>query len=488
MRNTNFTLPLFCRLLVCSFLVAMTQQAVALPSLLGVQQMATGSYHTCAIVNGGAQCWGQNDAGQLGDRTLIDRVGPVAVSGLQSGVTALSAGQYHTCAIVDGGAQCWGANNIGQLGNSATGFNVSMPVHVNGLNSGVTAIAAGNQFTCAIVNGGVQCWGDNQYGELGNGTTTYSDTPVAVLGLESGVTAIAAGYLQACAIVNGAAQCWGDNIYGGLGNGTNANSSTPVSVIGLSSGVAAIVVGELHTCALAGAGVLCWGDNEHGELGNGSTTSTNTPVAVTGLSSGVSAITAGAEHNCVIVDAALKCWGYNADGELGNAPAVDSHVPIPVTFIGSPAVTAVAAGQYHTCATVAPTSGPTKMECWGSNSFAQLGIGGAPLYGETPVQVTGLSSGVTAIGGGDSAYHGCAIVNGAATCWGDNFTGDLGNNSDAASGVPVPVSNANSQVSSVAVGHTHSCAIINRAASCWGSNYYGGWVTARRPRVLCPRK
>jgi len=161
----------------------------------------------------------------------------------------------------------------------------------------VKAITVGDYYTCALLSsGGVNCWGRNVYGQLGNSTMTNSGTAVVVTGLNNGVTTVATGpYLQHnCVTLNtGGVKCWGLNDHGQLGNGTTLNSSTPTIVTGL-SGATAITEGFNHTCALLSTGgVQCWGLNGRGQVGNGTTTDSFTPVAVTGLSSGVTAVAAG---------------------------------------------------------------------------------------------------------------------------------------------------------------------------------------------------
>jgi len=191
---------------------------------------------------------------------------------LTSGVTAVSVGGYHSCAITgSGGLKCWGSNAYGQLGNSFVTQSTN-PLDVPGLTSGVVAVSAGNQHTCAVTaSGGVKCWGSNSDGQLGNGTTTQNTTPVDVSGLTSGVTAVSAGDTNTCALMStGGVKCWGANAWGQLGNGTTTGSSTPVDVSGLSSGAIVVSVGRYHACALMTNGaVKCWGSNAYGQLGVG---------------------------------------------------------------------------------------------------------------------------------------------------------------------------------------------------------------------------
>jgi alpha-tubulin suppressor-like RCC1 family protein len=302
----------------------------------GVIAIAAGGRHTCALMSsGGVKCWGRDYASD-----------PVDVLGLDSSVITVAVGKNHACALTDsGGVKCWGSNTFGQLGISREDLGSSRsgtPVNAGGLSSSAIAIAVGEDHTCALVGGGgAKCWGLNDKSQLGNGTIGRgNNSPVDVIGLDSDVIAIAAGQKHTCALTSsGGVKCWGWNEWGQLGDGSTSDSSTPVNVIGLDSDVTAITAGEQHTCALmTSGGVKCWGWDNAGQLGSGppelAYPHSTTPIDVSELNDDVIAIAAGSLHTCALMgNGAVKCWGLNVQGQLGNN-TVDGNSRIPVDVIG----------------------------------------------------------------------------------------------------------------------------------------------------------
>lgn len=347
-----------------------------------VLSIAAGGVHTCALLDtGGARCWGSNSMGQLGNGTTEDSGTPKDVTGLSSGVSVLSTKGNHTCALLyTGGVKCWGNNEFGELGDGTRGNSRSIPVDVVGMSSGVSSIAAaGYAHTCVLLDtGGVQCWGSDEYGQLGDGGSGEdSTTPVDAAGMSSGAFALFSGARHTCAVMDTYhARCWGHNNKGQLGDGTEERIRTaPADVTVLSSSVFMIAAGCNHTCALINAGgVQCWGQNQQGQLGDGTAESSRNAVDVAGLRSGVSAVFAGCSHTCALLDTGgVKCWGWNQDGQLGDGTAGEGLMrTTPVDVVGlSSGVSALAVGWRHTCALLVTG----RVKCWGENVYGQLGDG-----------------------------------------------------------------------------------------------------------------
>ena len=493
-----------------------------------VTSVSVGLDGACALtVAGGVVCWGANQLGQLGNNSTTPSLVPVQVSGLTSGALSVSVGSDSACAVTaGGGVVCWGYNNLGQLGNGST-TNSSVPVQVTGLTSGVTSVSVGYQAACAVTaGGGVVCWGNNAYGQLGNNSGTPSSVPVQVVGITSGATAVSIGASSACAVTaGGGVMCWGDGSNGRLGNGAMSTSEVPVQVSGLTSGVTLVSVGTNDACAVtAGGGLMCWGYDQDGELGNNSTTDSPVPVQVSGLTSGVTSVTVGQYSPCAVAAGGdVVCWGYNQDGELGNGSTTPSLTPVQVTGLTGGATTvsagsgsgsacavtacgvvcwgnaplgnnsstsslvpvgvdlldqgacpfgmatSVSAGELSSCA----TTGGGSVVCWGYNQEGELGDNSA-TSSDVPVQVTGLAGSAVSVG----SQSACAVTaSGGVVCWGGNNSGMLGDNSVVAfSLVPVQVTGLTSGVTFVSVGDGGSysaCAVAAGGLVCWGDNAFG---------------
>jgi alpha-tubulin suppressor-like RCC1 family protein len=370
--------------------------------------VATGYGHSCALIQDGTiWCWGNNTDGELGNGATLsasDTVSnvPVKVLGVSQAVS-IATGAYHTCAVLSTGiVQCWGNNFDGELGNGKSGANArsSVPVNVkidgiNDLTNGLTVVA-GTKNTCVLLlDHSVKCWGDNGYHQLGSGATSASTVPVTVVTNSSTppsplsqVSTLALNKDHTCAIqTDGTVFCWGDNGYGQLGNQSTASTTVAVKAIGIQA--TAIGVGDTHSCAIVSTGaVQCWGSNSNGELGDNTTIDSITPVTAQ-TSATASVIALGKSHSCAVLNNAtgkIECWGLNDYGQLGNGTADDSHVPFEVLSLSQAKSTS--GGEDFTCAIISGGS----VYCWGDNWFGQLGDGTGQhgIQSSTPVLVLGF--------------------------------------------------------------------------------------------------
>jgi alpha-tubulin suppressor-like RCC1 family protein/streptogramin lyase len=348
----------------------------------------TGNFSTCALVlTGTVECWGFNSFGQLGNGTTTTSLIPVAVSGMTT-AKAVSLGPQglNACAVLaNGTVQCWGDDEGAQLGSILAAGYSSTPISVPGITTATSVSNSGSE-ACAVLAGGtVECWGYDGSGGLGDGSgSTLVTGPVAVSGITT-ATAVAVAENDACALLaNGTVQCWGQGQNGQLGNGTTAAVAlTPVTVSGITTATA-ITVGGVSACALLANGTIqCWGGNTFGELGNNSTANSPIPVTVNGITSAV-AVSANNFNACaVLANGSADCWGPNTNGQLGNGTTTSSLVPVPVTGITT--ATQISTGFGFACATLAGGS----VQCWGINTDGQLG-NNSTTESLVPVVVGGL--------------------------------------------------------------------------------------------------
>lgn len=430
-----------------------------------VSIVAAGWKHACAItVVGDVYCWGEGLSGKLGDGGSVDRYAPSKVN--LSAATQISAGYAHTCALrSNGDVYCWGSNSDGQLGFGTAVTEANQPGFVS-LPQVAVRVSAGRSHSCAVlINGAVYCWGANDWGQLGDGTLIERLTPTPVAALPATANTVAAGGDFTCAIlVSNALMCWGHNEVGQLGNGTWVNSAVPVTTSLLSGLPTSLSAGDKHVCATTDWEVIwCWGQSYGGSLGDGTSQNRATPTFV-GYGNRVAA---GARHTCATdTIGSVACWGYNASSQVD--PLADARVPNPSpTSVSNPFD--ADAGASFTCAIVAGA-----LYCWGENTLQMVVANGPSVLWEptlinlgdvAPMRVRASGSHVCVSDDGNWLY-----------CWGKNDAGALGRG--FVSGIEAPFTSPVIQLGPVwafDVGWNFSCAIeeVTRNVKCWGDNQFG---------------
>lgn len=399
-----------------------------------------GTNHACVITQAGAlRCWGDGGSGQIADgRGYSPTAAPV--SGLTAGSVALGLGESHTCAALDGGqARCWGLNEATQLGARSSERAIGAPSVVQ-LGAGVpltnvTQLAAGDSHTCARRGDGtLVCWGSAYSGQLGPGLAPLSPAsdPRVVPGL-TGALSVHAGEFFTCARSDGGVECWGENRACETTRGFDAGACSPeqhaeTQTVPLAGVVPVnVATGQSHTCAWGSDGrVSCWGDNDMGQANGHPRTVDRVPPTI--LDAGLGAVMdmgAGSDITCaVLTSGAVWCWGDNTRGALGRElldPRTPAGAPAPV--VGVTDALKVRVGYQFACALV--RSG--RVFCWGRNDYGQLGAG-FPTHRHQPAAVMRdggeLQNVVELAVGGD---HACARLNdGAVLCWGSDVRGQLG--------------------------------------------------------------
>lgn len=496
-------------------------------------QITVGAHHTCALSNDGtAYCWGNDLSGQLGDGGIANVNHPNPVTAGSVRFHQISAGASHTCAVATTGqAYCWGANNDGPIGDGSNMYRRT-PVLVS-TSFLFAQVSAGHDQSCGITTSRVAlCWGYNARGEVGDNTkiTRYLPVPVSsARGDLPSFTTLSAGMRHTCALTaTYAAYCWGSNENGELGDGTTTQRMAPAPVSG-GFFLSAISAGALHTCALRTEGhAVCWGANHVGQLGDGTTTDRESPMAVAGTQ-GFAEISAGNEHTCALgTGGKVYCWGDNTYGQLGDGTTEPRYEPTLVQA-GDVVLWHIAAGQSHTCAltregqpycwgnyggmytSTTPVAVPAyeplkelhagdritcglardsdRIYCWGINADGQLGDG-TTNSAFTPMRITVADvevAGIPLAQVGVGSSHVCvtALEGGAAYCAGWNYYGQLGDNSTTERHVQTPVYGALA-FQWLAGGADHTCGLSSGAAYCWGRNTYGQLGTGDLSSQLVP--
>jgi alpha-tubulin suppressor-like RCC1 family protein len=272
--------------------------------------LTVGANYACARKSGQRTCWGKNNLGQLGDRDTGTAFLPKVIA---DGFWPSTA-THHSCGIKDGDIYCWGLNAYGELGNGLFGQEEEPGRIFPSVIAVWTAVVAGGNHSCAIGSSGTYCWGRNDAGQVGNGTTT--DVAMALQTSTVIFDTIAAGFFTNCALKNGVASCWGSNLSGQIGNGTVVSEKAPIEIEGRWKQLS---LSATHTCGVReDRSLACWGANSRGKLGDGTFAPALTPRTV-GVDKDWARVEASEQHTCALkIDGSLWCWGQNDNGEIGD--------------------------------------------------------------------------------------------------------------------------------------------------------------------------
>jgi alpha-tubulin suppressor-like RCC1 family protein len=444
-----------------------------------VKNIALGTIMNCVILEDDTvRCWGSNYAGQMGNGTTSDyQLTPVAPSlgGLK--VTHVSAGYGTVCAsLEDDTMRCWGNNYNGQAGIGNKNTPLTVPTLTGFGAQKIRQISVGYIHACAtLLSNEVRCWGFNNYGALGTGTTAEELIPAPTALGQQEVRHITTGQWHTCAtMANNATRCWGLR---SLGNPAFASGSlNPIPVVNPPKAIPSIVgAGHEHSCAIdKKENVLCWGGNSQGQLGDGSTVTRTKPVTVD-IGGKAKEVSVGEQHTCAILkDGVLKCWGANNFGQLGQNNTTTAGYTLPTTVnLGGARAIQVTAGAINTCAIL--ENG--ELKCWGRNENGQVGINSTVQNITTPTTVN--LGGARAVQVGIGSWHTCVVLqtsttNGNAKCWGSNVSGKLGDGTTTQRRSPVDVRLDGRRIFQIAAGRSHTCAVLEDGdALCWGDGADG---------------
>lgn len=477
--------------------VTLEGPATVVPEVSDAVQISSGTSRVCALLRDATvRCWGAfRDARSGGGPEVIES--PITIDGLENVVSvaaghdrmcailrsgkvscgdriatevegisdavSISLGNDHTCVVLrDNTVRCWGDNQYGQVGDPLGSADHPTPFEVAGVSDAVQ-VKAGWSHTCILRRGGtVQCWGDNTSGQLGDGTFNQSATPVTVIGLDDAV-ALSLGDFHSCALTRqGKIRCWGSNYEAQLGDGTLVESSVPVDGPRLHH-VVAITAGGEHTCALRRDGeTLCWG-----RTGGAATEGEGQATAEIGGFGDALALTAGSDHTCALTSCGrVLCWGTYDLNEVPEGGSYGYRLDRPAEVRGLSGVLSISGGGEHSCAVLRDGT----VRCWGAVGFSQSRTEYPPDL--TAIPIPGLPGPVAKLSAGWDAT--CALLrDGQISCWGENDQGQRGDGTDFSAPSPTLVSGISDGID-VNMRWDHACAVLSDGTvRCWGSNALG---------------
>jgi len=430
------------------------------------KSVSAGSYHSCAIkTNKTLWCWGYNANGQIGlGYSGLPEGAPLQV-GTAKTWSQVSAGGYHTCAKkTDKTLWCWGGNNYGQLGDGST-VAKNKPARITKATNWAS-VSTGTFHSCAKkTDKTLWCWGLNGNGQLGDGSALDKKKPVRITRATNWASVSLGAYHTCAKKTDGSVWCWGDNSSGKVGDGTQETRLAPVKV-GTDKDWSQIDAGETFSCAKKTNGSLyCWGENTYGQIGDNTLVRKLSPTQENTSALDWSQVSAGQESVCAVkADYSLHCWGYNKDGQIGQSVFGEKNSP---GLLGSDTTWKDVAAGYNTSCGIKNNN---TLWCAGYNLFGALGNGNR------------VTSQILVSAGGDTnwasvkvgANHACARkADNKLYCWGAGWSGHLGNGNNNTYDIPQEVSGSASW-KGFDTGTEHTCAIkSDDSLWCWGGNSYG---------------
>ncbi len=364
----------------------------------------------------------------------------------------------------------WGLNNFGQVGDGTT-TNAASPVPIE--QPLWSQVSAGRAHTCGLGNvGSLWCWGDDNFEQQGNGTGATGNvyTPTAV-DTATNWNSVATGWGHTCATKsNGELWCWGNNTYAQVGLSGTETRAVPERVEPLETW-RTVSAGVYHTCAITTVNELsCWGRNTSGQVGNGATSLFGGTAPYRHTGSDWASVSAGERHTCATkANGTLWCWGSDSLGQMGNGSASSTSILVPTQVGAATDWTQVEAGYDHVCGTRALGD----LYCWGRSTAGQVGNGVAGNYVHS---VTAIAIGTTWADLSAGAEHTCGLrTAGTVWCWGRDAYGQIGHDSATGSYSTTPTQlDVGAGWVSIELGEHHSCALKNNDRMwCWGETVGG---------------